>query len=247
MREKWPKQMPLMSHILDHAQSKELEVISGIIDANAIICERILQNLIRGKSEAQRAGAKGMSAEQVLCCIVVKILFGFTYEELAFHIVDSQSLRWFCRISIAEEVFKKSALNRNIKVISDQTWAMINRDILEYAKQEGIEKGRKVRTDCTCVEPNIHQPWDSPLLVVYTSKDGRSGKTFDALDWLALLAPHIPEGYEQTIRYYRYYSNKSRSLRKKADADNQLPTIISGEMSPLDLGFFKSGTQNHSA
>jgi hypothetical protein len=26
---------------------------------------------------------------------------------------------------------------------------MINRQILEYAKQEGVEKGRKVRTDCT--------------------------------------------------------------------------------------------------
>jgi IS5 family transposase len=164
MREKWPKQMPLMSHILDHSQSKELEVISGIIDANPTICEHILQDLNRGKSESQRAGAKGMSAEQVLRCLIVKILFGFTYEELAFHIVDSQSIRWFCRIGIADEGFKKSALNRNIKVISDQTWEMINRDILGFAKQEGIEKGRKVRTDCTCVESNIHQPWDSDLL-----------------------------------------------------------------------------------
>ena len=83
MREKWPKQMPLMSHILDHSQSKELEVISGIIDANPTICEHILQDLNRGKSAAQRAGAKGMSAEQVLRCLVVKILFGFTYEDLA--------------------------------------------------------------------------------------------------------------------------------------------------------------------
>ena len=164
MREKWPKQMPLMAHILDHPQSKELEVISGIIDAKPTICEYILQDLNRGKSKTQRAGAKGMSAEQVLRFIIVKVLFGFTYEELAFHIVDSQSLRWFCRIGMAQEGFKKSALNRNIKAISDQTWEMINRDILEYAKKEGIEKGRKVRTDCTCVESNIHQPWDSTLL-----------------------------------------------------------------------------------
>ena len=164
MREKWPKQMPLMSHILDHPQSRELEVVSDIIDENPNICEHILQDLNRGKSEAQCAGAKGMSAEQVLRCLIVKVLFDFTYEQLAFHIVDSQSLRWFCRIGIAEEGFKKSALNRNIKVVSDGTWEMINRDILGYAEQEGIEKGRKVRTDCTCVESNIHQPWDSTLL-----------------------------------------------------------------------------------
>jgi hypothetical protein len=62
--------MPLMSHILDHPQSKELEVISGIIDANTTICDYILQDLCKGKSEVQRAGAKGMSAEQVLRCMI---------------------------------------------------------------------------------------------------------------------------------------------------------------------------------
>ncbi len=164
MREKWQKQMPLMAHILDHPQSQELEVISSIIDENSNICQHIWQDLIAGKSEAQRAGAKGMSADQVLRCIVVKTLFGFTYEELAFHIVDSNSLRWFCRIGIADEGFKKSALNRNIKAITEQTWEMIHRDILGYAQREDIEKGRTVRTDCTCVESNIHKPRDSNQL-----------------------------------------------------------------------------------
>jgi hypothetical protein len=51
------------------------------------------------------------------------------------------------------------------------------------------------------------------------------------LDWLALLVTHIPGRYEQTVRYYGYYSNKSRGLRKKAHADDQLPTIVHGEMS----------------
>jgi IS5 family transposase len=164
MREKQQKQMPLMAHIMDHAQSQELEMISRIIDDNSTICDYILQDLNKGKVEAQRAGAKGMSADQVLRCSVVKILFSLSYEELAFHIVDSQSLRWFCRIGIADEGFKKSALNRNIKTISGQTWEMINRDILGYAKKEDIEKGRTVRTDCTCVESNIHKPLDSVQL-----------------------------------------------------------------------------------
>jgi IS5 family transposase len=164
MREKWQKQMPLMAHITDHSQAQELAMISEIIDTNDTICSYILQDLNRGKVEAQRSGAKGMSAEQVLRCTIVKILFGFSYEELAFHIVDSQCLRWFCRIGIADEGFKKSALNRNIKAITDQTWEMINREILGFAKQENIEKGRSVRTDCTCVESNIHKPRDSNQL-----------------------------------------------------------------------------------
>lgn len=153
-----------MAHIKEHPKSQELEVISNIIDENAIICRHILQDLNAGKAESKRSGAKGMSADQVLRCAVVKVLYNFSYEELAFHIVDSQSIRWFCRIGIAEEGFKKSALNRNIKVISDQTWEVINRYLLGYAVRENIEKGRTVRTDCTCVESNVHDPKDSTLL-----------------------------------------------------------------------------------
>ena len=164
MREKWQKQMPLMAHIKDHPQSKELEAISTIIDATPTICEKVLQDLNRGKAQPRRTGANGMSADQVLRCAIVKVLFNFTYEELAFHIVDSHSLRWFCRIGIAQEGFQKSALNSNIKRISDAAWELINRDLLGYAKDQGIEKGRKVRTDCTCVESNIHPPTDSTLL-----------------------------------------------------------------------------------
>jgi hypothetical protein len=69
----------------------------------------------------------------------------------------------------------------------------------------------------------VEKSADGVAKVIYASKDGRVKKTFDALDWLALLVTHIPARYEQTVRYYGYYSNKSRGLRKKADTDNQLP------------------------
>jgi len=164
MRKKWQKQMPLMPQIKDHAQSKELETISNIIDGNPTICEHVLQDLNKGKLVAYRNGAGGMSANQVLRCAIVKILFGFTYKELAFHIVDSQTLSWFCRIGIADKGYKKSALNKNIKAITDFTWQMINADLLGYAEKEKIEKGRQVRIDCTCVETHIHYPTDATLL-----------------------------------------------------------------------------------
>ena len=45
--------------------------------------------------------------------------------------------------------------------------------------------------------------------VVYESKDGKTSKTFDALDWLAQLVTHIPNRGEQMVRYYGFYSNKS--------------------------------------
>jgi len=164
MREKQQKQMPLLEPVSDHPQARELEVISNIIDNTPTICGYVLQDLNRGKIIKRRTGARGMSADQVLRAAIVMRLFEFVYEELSFHIFDSRCLRRFCRIGFADKGFKKSALNANIKSLSDETWDLIFRDLLGHAEQEGIEKGRKVRIDSTVVESNIHKPFDSVQL-----------------------------------------------------------------------------------
>jgi len=164
MREKWQRQMPLIPEIASHIQAKELQAISAILDSKPITIDFVLRDLCKGCPGDSRAGSKGMSAEQVLLAAVVMRLFGFSYQELAFHLVDSQSIRSFCRIGIADKGFKKSALNQNIKALSDRTWEAINQEVLGYAKEEKIEKGRVARIDCTVVESNIHEPADSSLL-----------------------------------------------------------------------------------
>jgi len=72
---------------------------------------------------------------------------------------------------------------------------------------------------------------DGVLKVIYQSKDGTSTKTFDALDWLAQLVTHIPNKDEQMVRYYGFYSNKSRGLRKKAGTNDHVPALIDSDMS----------------
>jgi len=164
MRKKWQKQMPLMNTEADHPQAQELEAISRIISSKPTVCERILQDLTKNRPTTNTSGADGMSADQVLRSAIVKVLFGFTYVDLAFHMVDSKTIRRFCRIGIADKGFKKSVLNKNIKAISDRTWQFVNTELLGYAKENKIEKGRQVRIDCTVVESNIHKPYDSTLL-----------------------------------------------------------------------------------
>ena len=153
-----------MGSASDHPQAKELEAISTIIDSTPTICGYVFQDLNRGRIIKRRTGARGMSADQILRAAIVMRLFEFTYEQLAFHIYDSRCLRRFCRIGIADNGFKKSALNTNIKMISEQTWEIIFRDLLGFAKDENIEKGRKVRINCSVVESNIHKPYDSVQL-----------------------------------------------------------------------------------
>lgn len=164
MREKHQKQLPILPSASNHPQAKELEAVSSIIDENQSICDDVLNDLNKGKTFKSNKGAKGMSAEQVLRAAIILQMFCFTYDDLAFHINDSNSLRRFCRIGIADKGFKKSALNSNIKSISDETWEKILRMIVGYAEKEGIEKGREIRVDCTVVESNIHPPTDATLL-----------------------------------------------------------------------------------
>lgn len=149
---------------IDHPQAYELEAINRIINAKSTICDHVMQDLCKRRPATVKSGAQGMTAEQVLRATIVKMLFGFTYQELAFHIIDSQSIRRFCQIGIADKGFKKSVLNKNIKALSGGTWQAVNQCLIEYAKDQKIEKGRKVRIDCTVVESNIHPPSDSSLL-----------------------------------------------------------------------------------
>jgi IS5 family transposase len=163
MRKNSEKQIPLMPPKIDHPQAEELNAISCILDRNPIIYDLAMQDLSSG-SKKSKSGAKGMTAEQVVRAAIVKQMFEFSYKDLAFHLIDSVSLRRFCFIGIADKGFKKSVLCKNIKAISPKTWEAINRRLVFFAKDEGIEKGREVRIDCTVVESNIHAPSDSTLL-----------------------------------------------------------------------------------
>jgi IS5 family transposase len=116
MREKSKKQLPLMHLTTDHPQARELEAISRILDAEPTIAAVVHQDLCRGRA-LTATGANGMSAEQVLRAAILKQMFGYSYELLPFHLMDSISLRGFCRIGIADKGFKKSALAKNIKRI----------------------------------------------------------------------------------------------------------------------------------
>jgi len=163
MRKKSKKQMPLMPSEIDHPQAAELSAISRILDSNPIIYDWVMQDL-SPEGIKSKAGANGMTAEQVIRAAIIKQMFEFSYKDLAFHLIDSVSLKRFCHIGIGDKGFKKSVLCKNIKTISPQSWEAVNQCLVHYAKDNGIENGRQVRIDSTVVESNIHAPSDSTLL-----------------------------------------------------------------------------------
>ena len=161
MRKNCENQLPLSPLWPDHQLAKELRVISEILDKNPSISDLVLQD-VSDKVSAEN-GARGLTAEQVLRCALLKQMHQFSYEKLAFHLSDSQSFRTFCRLPYGYTP-SKSVLQENISKIEDSTWQQINRVLVSWADQKGLEKGRKIRVDATSVESDIRYPTDSQLL-----------------------------------------------------------------------------------
>ena len=163
MREKIHQQQPLVPAAIEHGHAYELRQMGGVLDQLPDATQLVHGDLVRPGTKSNK-GRRGMTAEQVLRAMVIKQMNGFSYEELAFHLADSSSYRWFCRLGIGDISPKKSTLQKVIKRVRAETWTAINVMIVSYAAGQGIERGNKIRTDCTVVESNIHHPTDSSLL-----------------------------------------------------------------------------------
>ena len=161
MRQKAEELLPLCHIFPDHQMARELGKISEILDQNPRISEIVLQDLC-DNSNPQK-GASGLSADFVLRAAIVKQMHGFSYERLAFHLLDSQSFRTFVRHPLGW-IPNKSTLQRNISKLSAAGWKAINGVLAEWAAEKGLEKGQRIRLDSTAVESDIHHPTDSSLL-----------------------------------------------------------------------------------
>lgn len=165
MRRLYHEQLPLQASEARHPRAAELVKMSEALDATMGMLATVRRDLLkRGGKVSAKDGREGMSAEQVLRAAMVKQMFDVSYDELAFHMEDSLQVRAFCRMSPSTPAPKKSALQANISAISAETWELVNRSLVLYARSAKVEDGRWMRTDTTVVESNIHHPLDSALL-----------------------------------------------------------------------------------
>jgi len=176
--------------------AKELKQISQVLDATPKVLDLVYGDLVR--SARPTTGREGMTAEQVLRCAILKQYRQLTYEELAFHLEDSDSFRGFSRLEMGQYPCK-SILQENIKALREETWEAIHREIIGYAKEAKIETGRKVRIDATAVKTDIHHPTDSTLLA----------------DGVRIITRWLAEGKELSPTPRYLYSDHRRVVKKQ--------------------------------
>src|SRR5271166_4654462 len=115
---------PLYLRCLRNTRSAvSLKAMSRWLDGQRALISLVADDLRR--QEVRETGRRGLPAESVLRCALLKQQRQLCYEERAFHLEDSASFRAFARLPLAWSP-KKSVLHHTIAAIRAETWEAVN-------------------------------------------------------------------------------------------------------------------------
>ena len=120
-------------------------------------------DLLKRYPNSERLGRHSTPVEVILRMLVVKRLYRWSYQQTEHFVSDSIVLRQFCRLYL-EAAPDDTTLIRWANTIGERTLAALNDRAVELARSLKVTRGRKLRTDATVVETNIHHPTDDTLL-----------------------------------------------------------------------------------
>src|ERR1700716_2545708 len=138
MRQERTVQATIFEVFAGHEIGCELKAISHWLDG-----QRAFVRLVAGdwrRHGLRETGRRGLPAETVLRCALLKQQRQLSYEELAFHLEDSASFRAFARLPLRWSP-KKSVLHHTISALRPQTWEAVNRALTAVARQDKLEAG----------------------------------------------------------------------------------------------------------
>jgi len=123
----------------------------------------IKKDLSVRRPKTMQTGRNSTPVDVILRMLVIKRLYGYSYEEKERQVSDSRRLRQFCRVYL-NTVPDDTTLIRWANLIQPKTLEKFNQRITQLAIERKVTRGRKLRTDGTVVESNIRPPSDGRLL-----------------------------------------------------------------------------------
>ncbi|HEU4798786.1 MAG TPA: ISNCY family transposase [bacterium] len=141
---------------------RTLQRISTFLDRQSELVNRVHADLVRDLKRP-KTGRDGLSAAQVLRSFILLRIKNWDLRELRERIADGYTLRLFTHFH-SGRVPNHQTFNRNFNRLQAQTIRFLNEAVVDAAVEMRLADVRKMRTDTTVVETNIHFPTDSGLL-----------------------------------------------------------------------------------
>jgi len=139
-----------------------LEPVDQLLNDPALV-ELVRQSLAARRPGSTRTGRPSIAPDRLLRCCVMKHLKGWSFRELEREVRSNLVYRRFTRFD-ADVPPDFTTFSRTFALLSPQVPEQIHRRVVGMAREQGVTRGRKLRTDTTVVESNIHYPTDSTLL-----------------------------------------------------------------------------------
>ncbi|MHB0867943.1 MAG: ISNCY family transposase, partial [Chloroflexota bacterium] len=140
----------------------ELAELDRLLEDDELF-QRVKADLSRRYPNSALRGRHSTPVEVILRTLVARRLYDWSYEETERFVSDSLVLRQFCRLYL-EPVPHHTTLIKWAGLIGPKTLEQLNEHVVALARSLKVTRGRKLRTDGTVVETDIHHPSDSSLL-----------------------------------------------------------------------------------
>ena len=139
-----------------------LESVDTLLDDTEMI-ELVHQSLTQRYPLSNQTGRTGIAPDRLLRSCVLKHIKGSSFRDLEREVCSNLLYHRFTRFDDAP-VPNFSTFSRNLALLSLEVTEKIHARVVGIAHEEGVARGRKLRTDTTVVETNIHYPTDSSLI-----------------------------------------------------------------------------------
>src|SRR5262245_48269836 len=192
----------------------ELEQLDRLLDDDEIV-ERVRDDLARRYPRIRSRGRPSTPVEVILRMLVVKRLYGWSYEQTEYFVNDSLVLRQFCRVYL-EKVPDDTVLIRWANTIGPETLRALNDRVVQLARSLKVTRGRKLTVDTTAVETNTRFPTDSGLIGAGVRLVSRLLRRAKAA--LGGAADELGEAFRNRVRTVRKLSQQlHRIARRKGE------------------------------
>ena len=140
----------------------ELAALDRLLDDDELFV-RLKADFSKRRPNSKRLGRHSTPVEVILRMLLVRRLYGWSFEATERNVSDSLVLRQFCRLYL-EAAPDDTTLIRWAKLVGPETLERLNERAVALAVEHKATRGRKLRIDGTVVEANIPHPRDSALL-----------------------------------------------------------------------------------
>ena len=139
-----------------------LDPVDRLLDDPALV-DLVRQSLATRSPLSQRTGRTGMAPDRLLRCCVMKHLKGWSFRDLERELRSNLVYRRFTHFD-AEATPDFTTFSPTFALLSPLVTEEIHQRVVRLACEQGVAQGRKLRTDTTVVDSNVHYPTDSSLL-----------------------------------------------------------------------------------